>query len=184
MSGCKHEHNHQHEGAADAAIAASAIPDALKDRDSLFVTVQGKIVETCAHEGCWLTVDNGTDEPMLVMTQHEFFVPIDGCAGYTATIEGVARKDIQSIEDQRNVLADAVSSAEDSLSLASRQAAITTPKDTYRIDASSVSITFKKPEVNLEHDHDGDGVPDHAPHEHEGEHHHEQEGEEAKPSSN
>lgn len=186
MNSCKHEHDHDHVKAADESISPSAIAEALKDRDSLFVTVKARIVETCANAGCWLTLENGTDEPLLVKTQHEFFVPLHGCAGFEATVEGVARKVTQSVDEQRHLLEDAASTAEDSLSLADRQAAITSPRDIYRIDATSVSILFKKPEVNLEHDHDGDGVPDHEPHEHDHEHDHDHEhGEvETKPSSN
>jgi Domain of unknown function (DUF4920) len=152
------------------AIAASEIPAKLATADSMEVILTGNIVETCSKAGCWMTVDIGQAEPMWVYTNHEFFVPTEGCKGLVTGIKGIAKKEVQDVAFQKHLAEDAKKSPEEI-------AAITTDKTVYSVVAKGIMIEGYQPEEGEEghdhdhdhdhnHDHDGDGKPDHSAEEH------------------
>ena len=102
-----------------------------------------------------MTVDLGQGEPMWVYTDHEFFVPTEGCAGLPVVIKGIARKEVQSVDDQKHYAEDANKTAEDI-------AMITEPRSVFSIDAVGIMIDGYKGTAEMEaHDHDHEGH-DHA----------------------
>ena len=66
----------------------------LEDNDSVYVTLKSKIVSNCQKSGCWMDLDLGNDEVVKVtFKDYAFFIPLDS-KGKTATIEGVAKREI------------------------------------------------------------------------------------------
>lgn len=117
----------------DGAIDASELLTMLKEGDSVFVKVRGKINECCQKKGCWMDVDLGNGKSMVVrFKDYEFFVPKNS-AGYTAIMEGYAKLEVQDVEWLRHKAQDAGKSAEEI-------AAITEPETSITFMANGVII--------------------------------------------
>ena len=118
---------------ASEAITLSDLASQLKEQDSAVVTVKGEISEVCSKKGCWMTLPMGDGEDLFVkFKDYEFFVPLD-CSGKTTTIKGIAKKEVQSVEEQKHYAEDAGQSEEEI-------AKITEPKTTYSFMASGVEV--------------------------------------------
>lgn len=112
----------------------SEISSLLEGQDSVVVKVEGEIEQTCAMKGCWMTVTNELGEAMRVtFKDYGFFVPKEGQEGKKTIFEGVVRKEMISVEDQRHYAEDGGQSMEEI-------AAITEPKEVYSFVASGVLI--------------------------------------------
>ena len=97
------------------------------------VQLTGKIVQVCQAEGCWMKLENGSGQPIMVkFSDHAFLIPKD-MAGNTATVIGTAEKKVVSVKEQRHLLEDAGASAE-------AIAAITEPKEELRVEATGIII--------------------------------------------
>ncbi|HAA11409.1 MAG TPA: DUF4920 domain-containing protein [Cytophagales bacterium] len=106
----------------------------LEGKDSVVVKVEGEIEQTCAMKGCWMTVKNELGEAMRVtFKDYGFFVPKEGQEGKRTIFEGVVRKAVVSVEEQRHYAEDGGQSAE-------QIAAITEPQEVYSFVASGVLI--------------------------------------------
>src|SRR3977135_597398 len=58
------------------AIEASALPKKMEGKESLNVKVKGKIKDVCQKKGCWMNIDLGNGEEMMVrFKDYAFFVP-------------------------------------------------------------------------------------------------------------
>jgi hypothetical protein len=89
------------------AIAASDLPAALEGKDSLNVKVEGTINACCQTKGCWMDVDLGNGESMVVkFKDYGFFVPKNS-SGSTAVLEGVAKVETQSVDWLKHKAEDA-----------------------------------------------------------------------------
>ncbi len=113
--------------------AKMADQDELKD-----VLVEGEIVSTCAHKGCWMTIQNGADEPMRVrFKDYAFFVPTEGAEGKKTMFEGKAFKEEVSVDWQHHYIDDSNTTDTEKEKL---KAAITEPKDVVSFEATGVVI--------------------------------------------
>ena len=95
--------------------------------------VKGTILEVCQHSGCWITMDIGDGEVLMVnMLDHAFGLPKDA-AGKEAWIEGVAVRELIPVKMLKHYAEDAGRSQEEI-------DAITEPEWTYTLDAVGAII--------------------------------------------
>lgn len=98
---------------ADGAISTAEFLKKINGQDSLIVKVEVKINEACQKKGCWMNVDLGDGKEMMVrFKDYAFFVPKD-CGGQTAVIEGMAYREVVSVEMLRHYAEDGGKSAEE-----------------------------------------------------------------------
>lgn len=125
--GSKHSHDHDHDHATESlpptgsfgeaitkegAVPVAEISSLITADSPIEVKVYGKIVEVCQHTGCWLTMDLGNGETIQVnMKDHEFYVPMDA-AGKMVWVEGVALRELISVEMLKHYAEDAGRSQE------------------------------------------------------------------------
>lgn len=89
------------------AMAATELAAALEGKDSLNVKVEGIINACCQTKGCWMDVDLGNGESMIVkFKDYGFFVPKNS-SGSTAVLEGVAKVETQSVDWLKHKAKDA-----------------------------------------------------------------------------
>ena len=115
------------------AVDAKTLPKQLATKDSVSVKVKGKIIDVCQRKGCWMNVDLGNGEQMMVrFKDYGFFVPKDA-GGKTVIMQGVAYKDETSVEQLRHYASDAGKSKEEI-------AKITQPEKAIAFEASGVLV--------------------------------------------
>lgn len=121
---------------ADKAIDATDMAEKFKSMqvgDSLSSKMIAKVDEVCQAKGCWMRLDLGNDEQVMVkFKDYGFFMP-KNIAGKDVIINGKAYVTEVSVEEQRHYLEDAGKSAEEI-------AAITEPKKTYSFEADGVLL--------------------------------------------
>ncbi len=77
--------------------------------DSLAGTVRGRVEEVCQVKGCWMTmVAQDGDHPAMTVRfeDYGFFMPKD-LGGHEVAITGVAKRQVQSVEELRHYAGDA-----------------------------------------------------------------------------
>jgi len=117
----------------DGAVAVNELPGMMAGVDSLEVKISGTINECCQTKGCWMTMDMGNGEEMMVrFKDYGFFVPKDA-GGKECIIEGVAKVDVITVDELRHYAEDAGKSEEEI-------AAITEPETKMSFTASGVII--------------------------------------------
>lgn len=95
------------------AIAASELSQRMQGRDSLRIKLQGPIVAVCQKKGCWMTMNAGGADPMMVRFEdYAFFVPKDA-SGRTAVLEGIARYEVLTEAQRRHYAQDAGKSSDE-----------------------------------------------------------------------
>jgi hypothetical protein len=118
---------------SDGAISGVDLLSLMKTVDSAEVKVNAPITSCCQKKGCWMDVELGDGETMQVtFKDYGFFVPKDA-AGKTAIMEGIARKEIQSVEWLRH-------KAEDEGKTPEEIALITEPTYSITFEAKGVII--------------------------------------------
>ncbi|MCB2221718.1 MAG: DUF4920 domain-containing protein [Bacteroidetes bacterium] len=105
----------------------------LEENDSVYVTLKGTIVSNCQVSGCWMDLDLGSDElAKVTFKDYDFVIPLDS-KGKTATVEGVAKREIIPVDLLRHYAEDEGKSAEEI-------AAITEDEIAYTFEAVGVII--------------------------------------------
>lgn len=95
--------------------------------------VKGEVKQVCKSEGCWLRLDDGSKDGIMVkMKDHKFFVPKD-IDGKTVYVSGVAKKSVTSVEMLRHY-------AEDAGKTKAEIDAIVAPKVEIKMDAVGVVV--------------------------------------------
>ena len=95
--------------------------------------VKGEVKQVCKSEGCWLRLEDGSKDGIMVkMKDHKFFVPKD-IDGKTVYVSGVAKKTVTSVEMQRHYAEDAGKSK-------AEIDAIVAPKVEIKMDAVGVVV--------------------------------------------
>jgi len=88
-------------------IPVSQVPAAVTGKDSAYVQAEGVIKEVCQAKGCWMKVDVGNGEEMLVrFKNYGFFVP-KNAAGKKVILNGKAFEQVASVAEQRHYAEDA-----------------------------------------------------------------------------
>ena len=115
------------------AVSPAEVVARLQKADTVAIKVAGPVKAVCQKKGCWMTMDMGAGATMQVrFKDYAFFVPKD-IAGATVVAEGIAYKEVQSVEELRHYAEDAGKSKEE-------VAAITQPKTVYSFMAEGVIV--------------------------------------------
>ncbi|PNQ73366.1 DUF4920 domain-containing protein [Hanstruepera neustonica] len=121
---------------ADDAVSMAEMSEkfkAMQVGDSTAAKLVGKVNEVCQAKGCWMRVDLGNDEEVMVkFKDYGFFMP-KNIAGKDVIMRGQAYVSEVSVEEQRHYAEDAGKSEEEI-------AAITEPKRTYSFMADGVLL--------------------------------------------
>lgn len=120
---------------AEGAISASEMVErfnALTIGDTITVKVSAKINEVCQMKGCWMKLDLGSDQDVMVtFKDYGFFMPLN--AEGEVIINGKAFLKETSVDDLRHYAEDAGKTAEEI-------AAITQPEKTFAFEADGVLL--------------------------------------------
>ncbi len=120
---------------ADGAISASemyAKYQALKTGDTITTKVSAKINEVCSKKGCWMKLDLGNEEEVMVrFKDYGFFMPLN--AEGDVIINGKAFVTETSVDELRHYAEDAGKTKEEI-------EAITEPERTYAFEADGVLL--------------------------------------------
>lgn len=121
---------------ASDAVASSSMAHHYKNMnvgDSINSKMTAKVNEVCQAKGCWMTLNLGDgDEVMVKFKDYGFFVPKD-IAGKEVIINGKAFVNEVSVDEQRHY-------AEDAGKTKAEIALITNPKKTYSFEADGVLL--------------------------------------------
>ena len=105
----------------------------LKSGDTVKVTFEGPVKEVCQAKGCWMQVDVGAEDPVMVkFKDYGFFVPKD-LGGKRVVVHGMAFISEVPVEEQQHYAKDAGKNE-------AEIAAITLPKKSLGFTASGVKI--------------------------------------------
>jgi len=119
----------------EGKISGQELLKALAVNDSLQVKVEAVINSVCQTKGCWMYVDLGEENEMLVrFKDYGFFVPMQA-SGKTAVIEGLAKVETLSVEWLKHLKEDANAPQEEI-------DAITEPKTIYSISEATGVIIY------------------------------------------
>jgi len=120
---------------ADGAISASEMAErfsSLSAGDTLTTKVSAKINEVCSSKGCWMKLDLGNnDEIMVRFKDYGFFMPLN--AEGEVIINGKAYVTETSVDELRHYAEDAGKTAEEI-------AAITVAEKTFAFEADGVLL--------------------------------------------
>lgn len=118
---------------AAGAIPVSQLAQKLGNAGAMNLKVSGKIVEVCKKKGCFMTMELPTGEHMMVrFKDYGFFMPFD-IPGKTVVLDGVAKQETLSVEDQKHY-------AEDAKKTTQEIAKITAPKQQITFEATGVLV--------------------------------------------
>ncbi len=96
-----------------AAIEASSISHHMQATDSMEMKIEGMITDVCKQKGCWMKVDMGGGQSLMVrFKDYGFFVPIES-AGKMTIIDGMLKKEV--VENEKGDDADAACHEDDKL---------------------------------------------------------------------
>lgn len=122
--------------AAEDALPATALTAQYDEhhlRDTVAVTLRGKVNDVCQKRGCWMTVAAGGEQEIMVkFKDYGFFVPFD-LGGQEVAMEGVAFYEVTPVEELRHYAEDAGESPE-------KIAMITEPRRELKFLANGVQI--------------------------------------------
>lgn len=122
---------------AKDAQSSNTVFTALMGKEKVQLKLKGQILKVCKMKGCWMTMDLGKKEKMLIrFKDYGFFVPKD-CNGKTAIIQGTAKKEVISVAQLRHYAKDAGKSKKEI-------EAITEPQKKYTFEAVGVLIESEK----------------------------------------
>ncbi len=116
----------------EGAVTADEMLALLADKDSVEVKVIGIAGAVCQRKGCWMTMPAGDREMRITFRDYGFFVPKDA-SGKEVIIQGVAKKEVTSVEELQHYAEDAGESEE-------AIAAITEPEENIVFIADGVII--------------------------------------------
>ena len=117
----------------DNPISGEKLITLLGGQDSVWVTMESKIVSNCQKSGCWMDLDVGNEEVVKVtFKDYAFFIPLDS-EGKKATVEGFAKKELISVDMLKHYAEDEGKSQDEIV-------AITEPEFAYTFEAIGVII--------------------------------------------
>jgi len=120
--------------AASGALSLAQFTQQFSGQDSARVKLAATVEEVCQKKGCWMNLTAGEEEQeiMVRFKDYGFFVPKD-IAGRKVVVEGVAKREMISVEDLRHYAADKGESEE-------AIQAITEPRETWTFTADGVLL--------------------------------------------
>ena len=98
---------------ADKAYDVKRLVALVNEGDTLKALVKGTITAVCQKKGCWMKMDMGNNQTMMVhFKDYGFFVPKD-CSGKQIIMEGIAFIDVTPVAQLRHYAEDAGKSKEE-----------------------------------------------------------------------
>lgn len=117
----------------ESVLAFNDISSKLSEQDSVVLTVKGTVDEVCQAKGCWMTIQGGEEEGMMVrFKDYGFFMPKD-ISGREVIMNGKAFYRVTPVDELRHYAEDAGKTAEEI-------AAITEPKKELSFEADGVIL--------------------------------------------
>ena len=99
----------------DGAITALEMAvkyDNMSKKDTLAIKVKATINEVCSNKGCWMKLDLGNEQEVMVrFKDYDFFVPLDAIG--EVVINGKAYVSETSVEELKHYAEDAGKSSEE-----------------------------------------------------------------------
>ena len=95
------------------------------------VKIKGEVTGVCQKKGCWMTMNQEDKELFIKFKDYAFFVPKD-ISGREAIIEGVAYREVVSVDELRHMAEDAGHET--------NHHEATTPKPELQLTASGVLV--------------------------------------------
>jgi hypothetical protein len=118
---------------AKKAVSVEKFKTNMDGKDEWTGVVTGTVKQVCKSEGCWLRLDDGSKDGIMVkMKDHSFFVPKD-IDGKTVYVSGKAVRKTTTVEQLQHYAEDAGKSKEEI-------AKITEPKVEISIEAAGVKV--------------------------------------------
>jgi hypothetical protein len=120
------------------AISYMALLQVLGQTDSVATKVKGTVTSVCQAKGCWLKLTSeGGDHPemMVKFKDYGFFMPKD-IAGRQVVLQGIAYREVTSVDELRHYAEDAGKSAEEIQK-------ITAPKEELKFMAAGAVLLDK-----------------------------------------
>jgi hypothetical protein len=118
---------------AKKAVSVEKFKTNMDGKDEWTGVVTGTVKQVCKSEGCWLRLDDGSKDGIMVkMKDHSFFVPKD-IDGKTVYVSGKAVRKTTTVAQLQHYAEDAGKSKEEI-------AKITEPKVEISIEAAGVKV--------------------------------------------
>ena len=109
---------------SENAVDASKITSLLSEVDSVHTKIVGTVSSVCQKKGCWLKIDLGDEQMMMVrFYDYGFFLPMD-CEGKKIVLEGSAFRTVTTVDELRHYAEDAKKSKEEIESITSDEKVI------------------------------------------------------------
>jgi Domain of unknown function (DUF4920) len=97
----------------EGAVAVQEVNKLLEGKDTVKTKLSGTIESVCQKKGCWMKMNIGHNQEMMVrFKDYGFFMPKDA-AGKNIVIEGFAFKATTSVEELKHYAEDAGKSKEE-----------------------------------------------------------------------
>lgn len=115
-------------------ITMSELMVKMASQDTVKTQLKAKVEGVCQVKGCWMNlVDSGSDESIFVkFKDYGFFMPLD-LAGSDVIVEGIAYREVTSVDELKHYAEDEGKSAEEI-------ALITQPEEELKFMADGVII--------------------------------------------
>ncbi len=98
---------------ADGAIEVDILEEKLATSDKYTGKVKGTVVSVCEKKGCWMKLAQTDGEGIMIkFKDYKFFMPQD-IVGKDVVVDGIAKKETISIEQQKHYAEDEGKSAEE-----------------------------------------------------------------------
>ena len=97
---------------ADGAITVNQLTPLVSEDKPLDVKVEGRVMEVCTKEGCWLKLETAQGGTMMVkMKDHAFLVPVS-LNGKNIVVDAIAKLNVTSVAELQHYAEDAGKSKE------------------------------------------------------------------------
>lgn len=114
-------------------IPVSQLSSKMVNSEMLTTKIYGTVTDVCTEKGCWMKLDNGDGtKTMVTFKDYGFFMPKD-IIGKKVALNGISKKVITSVDEQKHYLEDAGKSKEEI-------AKITQPKKEVKYEAKGVLV--------------------------------------------
>ncbi|MDX1652622.1 MAG: DUF4920 domain-containing protein [Brumimicrobium sp.] len=119
------------------AVSTEEMLKQFEGKTEMDATIKANITEVCSKMGCWVRIDQGDGETIMVIFKDHFTIPTETAAGTVAYLTGKAVQDTISVDERRHYLEDANASKEEIM-------AITEPEYTVSFIAEGIKLEEKK----------------------------------------
>ncbi len=114
-------------------IPVNELSAKMENSEILNTKITGTVTDVCTAKGCWMKLDNGDGtKTMVTFKDYGFFMP-KNIIGKKVALDGVSKKVVTSVGEQKHYLEDAGKSKEEI-------AKITQPKNEIKYEAKGVLV--------------------------------------------